>query len=191
MEPVSFAVGLVGLAGAFTSGIDILTRVKRYRKFQDDNRVLSARFSRARYRFEQWGERLGLPQQADKFVPGEKSFDETTQGDSKLEKLVLEHLDIIQSLFPSEHEPSNSSRPGSSVSKRTRFSWAAGGKEVRSEHVEALEVLVQNLYELLPPESSPENVVMDPAVLSNIQVLQDMLSEMADKAAGRFHLIPM
>lgn len=60
MEPASFAVGIVGLAGLFNSCLEALNRAKDDRSFETDSQRLNAQFEADRLRFERWGHDVGL-----------------------------------------------------------------------------------------------------------------------------------
>ncbi|KAK7403824.1 hypothetical protein QQX98_010395 [Neonectria punicea] len=64
MEPINFAVGVIGLAGLFSSCLDAVDKVQTYRSFGSDSHVLDTRFTAAKVRLETWGRRVGFIEKA-------------------------------------------------------------------------------------------------------------------------------
>ncbi|KAL6405875.1 hypothetical protein AUP68_11015 [Ilyonectria robusta] len=60
MEAVGLTVGVVGLAGLFSSCLEAVDKVQTYRSFGSDSHVLDTRFKAAKVRFEKWGRRVGF-----------------------------------------------------------------------------------------------------------------------------------
>ncbi|KAJ5769021.1 hypothetical protein N7520_003580 [Penicillium odoratum] len=60
MEPVSFAVGIIGLAGLFSTCLDVLEKVDSWKDFGSDSRSLSAQLKAHRLRLERWDKAVGL-----------------------------------------------------------------------------------------------------------------------------------
>ncbi|KKO98858.1 hypothetical protein THAR02_09045 [Trichoderma harzianum] len=64
MDPVGLAVGVIGLAGLFSTCLDLVKRVDNYKHFKKDEQILATQFAAYRLRFERWGKTLGLDQTA-------------------------------------------------------------------------------------------------------------------------------
>ncbi|KAH7124486.1 ankyrin-1, partial [Dactylonectria macrodidyma] len=62
MEPIGLAVGIAGLAGLFSSCLEVVEKVNSYRSFGSDSHVLDAQFKSEKLRLEQWGRAVGLDQ---------------------------------------------------------------------------------------------------------------------------------
>ncbi|KAL5084612.1 hypothetical protein Trisim1_011613 [Trichoderma cf. simile WF8] len=62
MDPVGLAVGVIGLAGLFSTCLDLVKRVDNYKHFKKDEQILATQFAAYRLRFERWGKTLGLDQ---------------------------------------------------------------------------------------------------------------------------------
>lgn len=60
MEPVGIAVGIMGLAGLYSSCLDAVARAKDYKTFETDSQTLNAQFEADRLRFQRWGRDVGL-----------------------------------------------------------------------------------------------------------------------------------
>jgi hypothetical protein len=54
MEPISFTVGIVGLAGLFSVCLDVIDKVDSYKDFGVDSRAIIAQFDADRYLFTKW-----------------------------------------------------------------------------------------------------------------------------------------
>ena len=161
MEAIGLSVGIVGLAGLFSSCLDIASRVKDYRSSGTDMRALDAQFEADRHRLEQWGGDVG-------FERGRlsDSHHELLDND-KIVLLVTELLHVIYEVCSSASllEPGHQSlgkKASSSVhspgmhgpiggSRRRKLTWALGGKGERSSQVTFFGTLVTKLYEVVPP----------------------------------------
>ncbi|RYP08950.1 hypothetical protein DL764_001561 [Monosporascus ibericus] len=62
MEPVGLAVGILGLAGLFSSCLEAIEKVHSYRAFGSDSHTLDAQFKAEKLRFGQWGRAVGQGQ---------------------------------------------------------------------------------------------------------------------------------
>lgn len=60
MEAAGFAIGLVGLAGLFSSCIEAVARAHSYKSFSRDSQALNLQFSAAKLRLETWGPAVGF-----------------------------------------------------------------------------------------------------------------------------------
>jgi hypothetical protein len=60
MEPVSLAVGAVGLAGLFSAVLDALEKIDAYRKFGDESSFAATQLALNQAHFRQWCDRVGI-----------------------------------------------------------------------------------------------------------------------------------
>lgn len=60
MEPAGFAIGVAGLAGAFTACVDCFEYVQLGRQFGQDYGKCLLRLDTANVRMSRWGEAMGL-----------------------------------------------------------------------------------------------------------------------------------
>jgi hypothetical protein len=51
MEPISFAVGIAGLAGLFTACVDVIEKIDSYKEYGVDSRSIITQFETDRYLF--------------------------------------------------------------------------------------------------------------------------------------------
>ncbi|RBR06799.1 hypothetical protein FVER53590_26472 [Fusarium verticillioides] len=155
MEVTGLAVGVVGLAGLFSVCLDSLSRFQTYRESNSESHVLDTRFRAARARFEQWGVSVGISN--GRLLP-----DHHRELDNKESANLIESILQIIGKTICDESILQRSRTGPrlqsgqfgglSQSRGKRLKWALGGKENRTEQVEVLEKLVQQLYNLISPE---------------------------------------
>lgn len=190
METAGLVVGVAGIAGVFSACIDLLSRAQKFKTFKDDAKILAVRLAGARVRFEQWGVKVGIRIHPDD-VPDEQSqVLHPALRDRQILNVVKEYFKIIEELFPSEasaldHDATSAAHLAS-PSRRRRLAWAMGGKEIRTEHVAAFETLVQNLHDLVPPDSPGDTDGTVHGDLPGLEEVRGMLSEMAQKATCKY-----
>ncbi|KAH7125015.1 hypothetical protein B0J13DRAFT_484360, partial [Dactylonectria estremocensis] len=165
MEPIGFAVGIAGLAGLFSSCLEVVEKVNSYRSFGSDSHVLDAQFKSEKLRFQQWGRVVGLDQ-------GKLSGDHhPALDDPETFSAVNNHLWIIQDICRADDAPSQRVLGGTglaqdalipagkdrtsynapSESKRRKLAWALWRKGERTDQVKLFGGLVQQLHNLVPP----------------------------------------
>ncbi|KAI8710938.1 hypothetical protein NCS52_01522700 [Fusarium sp. LHS14.1] len=174
MDPTGLAVGIAGLAGLFTSCLEVVNKVQSYQTFGTDSHVLDTRFKVARARFERWGPGVGIEQ--GKLLPDHHS----ALDDKDTSTVVTDVLHIIiKTICDASNAPPRRTRaagpgdddfPGlrrpyvvTSESRIRKMTWALWGKGGRTEQVELkiryfwrnilFEKLVQELHHLVPPNT--------------------------------------
>jgi hypothetical protein len=168
MEPVGLAVGVLGLAGLFSSCLEAVDKIQDYKSFAEDSQTLNAQLKAERLRFELWGQQVGFDQ-------GRLSANHHQQLNNPricsavkdlflLIKRVCESDDATQR-FPPVNAGSGMQGPSFTIraqpsrsvpseSNRHRFAWALRGKRERTEEVTQFGSIVQLLHNLVPPESA-------------------------------------
>lgn len=168
MEPVGLAVGISGLAGLFTSCLEVIENIDSYRDFGLDSRALAAQFDADRLRFEEWGQAVGvklgkLSEDHHRALDDPRKLSMTKEllylikqisGDSDgaltQHELLLDAELTAQTRFtPNRAWPNRSSL---AASKRQKIAWALRGKRKRTAQVEQFGALVQHLHTLIPPD---------------------------------------
>lgn len=164
MEPAGLAVGIAGLAGLFTSIIDVINRVHTYRSFGTDSQIFNAYFEADCVRLERWGREIGL------LDNGRLSPRHSTFLDPRRAAAVKELLEILYQIIVSkQHSKQKKStkqagshgvgvqlgKPHAPLNQLdnntlTKLKWAIQGKSERKEQVELFGVIVQKLHDLLP-----------------------------------------
>ncbi|KAI9146726.1 Psi-producing oxygenase A [Paramyrothecium foliicola] len=166
MEPVGLAVGVIGLAGLFSSCLEAIDKIQSYLAFQDDNHVLDTRFAATRLQLERWGRRVG-------FHNGELAADHhPALDDADISATVRTLVNIIKIICNSSdtnvkhpkransglvirpHGPLQPRAPLALGSKPRKLAWALWGKDEREEQVNLFRDLVQELHGLVPMEST-------------------------------------
>ncbi|KAM6513853.1 hypothetical protein FALCPG4_015060 [Fusarium falciforme] len=164
METAGLVIGVAGLAGLFSSCLEAVDKVQSYQTFGADSHVLDTRFKLARARFERWGPNVGIEQ--GKLLPDHHS----ALDDKVTSSAVTDVLHIIikticdarnalprrtRAAGPGDDDSSGLHRPYAvtSESRRRKMAWALWGKGGRTEQVELFEKLVQELHNLVPPNT--------------------------------------
>lgn len=161
MEPVGLAVGIAGLAGLFSSCIDIVDRAQTYRSFGVDSEDLTTQLDGHKVLFERWGQKVGLDQKGERLERHHhKALDSL-----RVLTAVENHLKTINRLFREDElhqekvfpdrgrgEGLSSAGQADKPSKWVRVGWAMGGKAKRMKRVALFGELVSQLYELVSVE---------------------------------------
>ncbi|RTE68952.1 hypothetical protein BHE90_016671 [Fusarium euwallaceae] len=164
METAGLVIGVAGLAGLFNTCLEAVDKVQSYQTFNTDSHILDTRFKAARVRFERWGPGVGIEQ--GKLLPDHHS----ALDDKDTSTVVTEVLRIIiKTICDASNAPPRRTRvagPGNddssglhrpyavtSKSRRQKMNWALWGKGGRTEQVELFEKLVQELHNLVPPNT--------------------------------------
>ncbi|KAL6793087.1 ankyrin repeat-containing domain protein [Trichoderma sp. SZMC 28012] len=168
MDPVGLAVGVIGLAGLFSTCLDLVKRVDSYKHFKKDEQILATQFAAYRLRFERWGKTLGLDQTA---LSGNQTVSSGNQtvlsgnltlsgnrtalsedqhealGDSDTLETVRKLIEIIREILSDQKPFRISLRP-----RKAKLSWALKGKAKKEDQVELFGKLIQHLHHLVPIE---------------------------------------
>ncbi|KAM5513725.1 hypothetical protein FOXYSP1_04692 [Fusarium oxysporum f. sp. phaseoli] len=160
MEVTGLAVGVVGLAGLFSVCLDSLSRFQSYRESNSETHVLYTRFRAARARFEQWGVSVGISN--GRLQPNHHDGLDNKKTADLIEDILLIIAETIckESILRGTRTGSrlqSGQFGGQSQSRCNRLKWAFGGKESRNEQVDDFEKLVQQLYNLIPPEDKSKS----------------------------------
>ncbi|KAH7124619.1 prion-inhibition and propagation-domain-containing protein [Dactylonectria macrodidyma] len=168
MEPFGLAVGIAGLAGLFSSCLEAVEKVQSYRSFGADSQVLDTQFKAEKLRFEQWGRQVGF----DRGTPSadhHQALDDPDISSAVRDLLLI--IDNICNANGASRRPllagtglaqdelfrasqAQPSRTTPSESKRRKLAWALGGRGERTEQVNLLGRVVQQLHNLVPPDSA-------------------------------------
>ncbi|KAJ6789768.1 hypothetical protein PWT90_06473 [Aphanocladium album] len=171
MEPVGFAVGVVGLAGLFSVCLDAVERFDAWKKFDADLAFLGVRVEAERLRLKKWGKAVGIKSNAK--LGGADGYDASRQhaalADERTAATVKKLLTLLQAICvgkdgvlftgdtsggPHKGQVTSNQFGISSTSRRARIKWALKDKATCMGQVEQIEVLVQKLHDLVPPHSA-------------------------------------
>ena len=198
MEPASFAVGIVGLAGLFSSCLEAIDRAKDYKSFETDSQALDAQFEADRLRFERWGDSVGLSPGGQLSTEHHKLLD-----DERTVATAMGLLTFINEVYSphgvSQQETASDrampwTRKGFGLvrahglpstvggSRRRKLTWACGGKGERKTQVELFRRSVQQLHELVAPGSlDPSSKTMQAGSQSSHEWLVQIQQFLAEK----------
>lgn len=138
MDPTSFAIGIVGLAGLFTTCLDILDKFDSWKECENESQALMAQFEAHKIRLEAWGQSVGikdgtLSTQHDRLLD-----------DPRVSGTVNKLLSAIKYICgPDDPSPVHEL-------KRQKLKWALRTKMKRTEQVKQFSSVVQILYSLVP-----------------------------------------
>ncbi|KAK2027923.1 hypothetical protein LX32DRAFT_640428 [Colletotrichum zoysiae] len=199
MEAVGLAVGVVGLAGLFSTCLEAVQKFNSYKNFGRDSRFLASQFDADKHRFEEWGRAVG-------FKDGRLSDSHHPALDDvqKLEVVygLLGSIQVFCSsaddvLYQQYTQPDDEFAKGGSISARQfqprrgaptasrwrKATWALAGKTRQVGHVQTFAILVQYLYDLVPPNDA-SNALSKPPTQSQDSLIAflDEIRAFMDKA---------
>ncbi|KAM0321951.1 hypothetical protein ACHAQA_009848 [Verticillium albo-atrum] len=167
MEAAGFAIGLVGLAGLFSSCIEAVARAHSYRSFSSDSKALDLQFSATKLRLETWGCAVGFAGEGAIAAAGDETpLHHPALDDEQIQSATVEIFGFVKQICEeavsagrlrlgnaadSSLSRDTSLKPNGSGVRR-KLSWAIGGKLRRTEQVELFKELVQTLHNLVPPD---------------------------------------
>jgi hypothetical protein len=171
MEPIGFAVGVVGLAGLFSVCLDVINKVDSYEEFGVESRSIIAQFKADKHLFTKWAQDVGI----DKDKLNNNCHSHLDNPETNL--IVQQILSSIQEIFSkTEGTVSNlqpvveagptsfpssihfvntrkkSQNPEGAISKRGRIGWSLRSKTKFIYQVQQFGDLVQRLHSLVPPD---------------------------------------
>jgi hypothetical protein len=171
MDPVSFAVGILGLAGLFSVCLDVIEKVDSFKDFGVDSRAIIAQFEADKYLFTKWAQDVGISKDKPK-----KNYHKHLD-DPETCLIVQRILLIIQEIFSNtegtmsnlqaavETGPTSfpdgirflkmrqkSEKPQGAISQRSRIGWSLRSKAKLFSQVQQFGALVQRLHSLVPPD---------------------------------------
>ncbi|KAH6985401.1 prion-inhibition and propagation-domain-containing protein, partial [Ilyonectria destructans] len=162
MEAVGLTVGVVGLAGLFSSCLEAVDKVQTYRSFGSDSHVLDTRFKAAKVRFEKWGRRVGFEEtmRSEDHHPAldDRDISAAVQDIFQIITTLCDASDASthytsRAMTPSDDVSLGSLRPRPHGTRRRKLVWTLWGKTERTDQVELFEKLVQQLHNLVPVDA--------------------------------------
>ncbi|KAH6894545.1 ankyrin repeat-containing domain protein [Thelonectria olida] len=188
MEPIRLGVGLLGLAGLFSTCLEVIDKFHAYKGYASDFHVLNAQVKAEKLRLEEWGRLVG-------FEDGQLStHHRSALDDEQRVSAVREHLEIIQDICPtgdthrgsrlasdrfSEKKLTAVQRPSyPDASKRQKIICALRGKGDWEERARLLGVLVQQLNSLIPIRGDGEHLQDQDRIKDNINELRRFLENL-------------
>lgn len=161
MEALGVAVGVAGLAGLYSSLLEVAKQVDNYLKYDTDEAQLSVQFNAVHIRLARWGRAVQIDPQGNpplgKTLSGEVyQRDEIDEGTAIAVKELLEAANEILHAQDSGHNGGAVNGLPSHIhaqlrtSKRKRLGWSLRGKLNRVEQVRTFAFIVQRLHDLVP-----------------------------------------
>ncbi|CAI7565786.1 unnamed protein product [Penicillium glandicola] len=163
MDPISFAVGIIGLAGLFNTCLDAVERFDSWKDYDSEFRSLVAQFKAQKLRLIKWGLDVGLED-------NELSYEHNALlDDPKIESTVKELLLAIDDVCRDEDKTFSTPMLGKDEkptkdqlfhrhapreSKRHKLGWVLRTKAKRVAQVEQFSKLVETLHNLIPVDDS-------------------------------------
>ena len=200
MEVGGLLIGIAGLAGLFSTCLQVLDHIESFANFDPDTRHAVTRFKSDKLLLRLWADAVGI-------VDG-KMRDEhhILLDDAAIQAMVKEILFNIYQIFDSaegisrklrpdlEYGKSKGADPGDFCtsnlqkltaiptlkSKRNKIGWAIHGKTKFGAQLETFGILVEKLYSLVPPSNRSND---DSQRLVNTS-LQEMLHGPPGKSLG-------
>ncbi|KAJ5914570.1 hypothetical protein N7504_003453 [Penicillium tannophilum] len=164
MDPISFAVGIIGLAGLFSTCLDVVEKFDSFKEFGIESRSISAQFEAQKLRLQRWGQAVGL--QGDTLMEKHSKLLDDPRTFSIVENLlsairgVCTYADdpALAPKPPIEHRQSfrdqlwpRQGRPAAPhESKREKIGWALRKKAKKLAQVGQFCSLVDSLHSLVP-----------------------------------------
>ena len=166
MEPLSLAIGIVGL---YSASIDLLDRIKDYQNFGTESSTTIARFDASRLRLQLWAEAVGIGDN------GLRDSHDVGLDDPRISSVVYNILywsykllqkveDNVNSLKIPKRQQTNGeqwsllSQDGRAeaeyqkkFSKKGRLAWSTGSKTKVTQDVQEFEGLVNLLHGVISP----------------------------------------
>ncbi|KAK1985680.1 prion-inhibition and propagation-domain-containing protein, partial [Colletotrichum cereale] len=174
MEPIGLAVGVVGLAGLFTSCLEAVEKVHSYKNFGRDSRSLATQFDADKHRFEEWGRAVGF--EKGKLSDSHHPALDDAQKLEVVRKLLGSIQDFCSSAGDARYQQhtqpddgfakdisisARQSQPryGAPIASRWRkTTWALSGKTKQTGHIQTFALLVQYLYNVVPPHDATDTL---------------------------------
>ncbi|KAH6645341.1 prion-inhibition and propagation-domain-containing protein, partial [Truncatella angustata] len=170
MEPVGLGIGIAGLAGIFSTCLDMIERIDSYRDFRVDSRAIISQFDADILLFKQWGKSVGYD--------GKTLEDDHHENlnDAETFSAIRKIFEIIQDIAEDLTEGSSSQQDGAEstisrgklndsrrrqfqklrgfASHRTKIEWILRHKARFLALSQQFGSLVGSLRALVPPETS-------------------------------------
>jgi hypothetical protein len=163
MEPAGLAVGVVGLAGLFSSCLDALQKLDSYKTASRDSRQLDAQLNATIHLFERWGEGVGINHEKLSDICHPDLDDPRTF--AVVQGLLNSIGEFLQTANVTNREPLQRHLPlpapdqgfssGAKISRLEKTAWALRGKLKQTNQVQTLATLVADLYSVMPPTKAP------------------------------------
>ena len=180
MEPLGLAIGIAGLAGLFSTCIDV---VESYKEYGFESRNIIARFDADKLLLQRWADDVGItdnklrdthhPKLDDPAVASvvgqvllniREIFSITHDASLRLRDRRTEDIEcysVNPSSFPGK-DLTLIDKPKTPSRRRDKVKWALRGKAKFTPQVEMFGTLVKQLYRLIPLEKGNQDLDLGP-----------------------------
>jgi hypothetical protein len=160
-----------GVPGIFSVCLELIDRFEHYQSFGAHSRQLTARFKASKLKLREWAKavgisdgtlaenhhpRLDIPEVAAVLRPILHSlceiFEKAEQTRTRL-SLPQREAEPDPSVWPILYRGDRSKDKAGSSSTKSGINWAIRGRNQFTGQVEIMEVLIDKLYDIVPPDS--------------------------------------
>lgn len=162
MDPIGLAVGLIGLAGLFSTCLGAVERFDSWRNFTDDSRLMRTLVEGQKLRLKRWGHVVGFDNGVVSAAHHEALDDPQILAMIRMNLLEIQSIcdkvdgntsHTVAKDVDDAHllqRPPNA-RPGLlPESRRLKMKWALRDKAKFTSKAQTLAFLVQNLHDVVP-----------------------------------------
>lgn len=155
MEVIGLVSGIAGLAGLFTTCMDVLDKVDAYNNFGSDSRYLVDQFDADKLLLKQWATNIGFERKVPD--PGKEESEGTSLFEDEeiiacMKRVLVDIMGIFEEMEAGIDKLHLSGRFGfdhpSQPSMRKKIGWALTGKLKFVHQIQQFEALLSRLYSL-------------------------------------------
>ena len=167
METAGLVIGVAGLAGLFSTCLEVLDKVQAYQTSAIDLDVLAALFNATKVLFERWGTSVGIDK--SRLLPEHHPVldnKDATETVAHVLHIIIKTICDASNVRPDggravglgDDDSSGLTRPKSRYVLKPeaiprRLAWVLWRKNLRVGQVELFEMMVHKLRELVPPDT--------------------------------------
>ncbi|KAJ6123241.1 hypothetical protein N7512_005706, partial [Penicillium capsulatum] len=157
MEAAGLAIGIGGLAGLFTTSLEVIHKVDSWKDSGSESRSLTAQFEAHKLRLEKWGQAVGilttprarLLEQHHKLLDDQRTCNAVSNLLLAIQDVAGDNNhDVSRTSHSKSKRHSHLNKPVEST--RQKLSWTLLNKSRRMAQVEQLSSMVETLYGLVP-----------------------------------------
>jgi len=196
MDPISFAVGVVGLAGIFSVCMDVVDKVDSCKDFAVESRSIIAQFEADKFLFIKWAKDVGIHRDVPEnsyhryldnsevnlrvqwiLSSVQEIFRKTDSTASNLRSVVEAGPDSFPDGILFHNTLKKTEKLAGGISKRGRIGWSFRNKARFIAQAQQFGALVQRLQRLVPiDEKSGSGSVQNRSVSNDLSLTIGMCS---------------
>lgn len=172
MDPASFGLTIVGLAGLFSTCMDIVDKVDSYRGASVEALELKAQFDAEKLLLQRWAERVGFTRDGNAWKLQDQHHPSLDHAETAA--TVRTHLEMIADICkkadapsfflnkPSDGTANGGGKSSGRMSKvAARLLWSMKGKDRSTMRVRLFHIFVVNLEALIPGDGNGSRSNLD------------------------------